>query len=199
MRNAIVAICLGAAVTLSAAWAQTPAPPPAAPSLPGPPTVTGPTKIAFIDFQQAIGETAQGAKLVAGLKTRFGPEQAQLQKESTSIQALQKQLSAGGATMSADAKLQLSQQIQAKQRDLQQAAQNAQSDYQSAAEDVVNRIGTTMMPLIRAYANQHGYTLVVDAGIRWPQSPMLYVQQGTDITAAIVARYNQAHPLAAGH
>lgn len=198
MRHVILAAALGVAFISPIAGAQSQAAPAAAPALPGPPTAVGPSKIAFINFQQAIQDTAQGAKLVAGLKARFEPRQAQINQSSAAIQSLQKQLSDGAATMSQEAKLQLSQQIQSKQRDLQQTAQDAQSDYQAAVEDVVNQIGTQMMPIIRTYANQHGYTLVVDSGLQWPQSPMIYVEQGTDITGAIVALYNRAHPAAAG-
>ncbi|MGH9466424.1 MAG: OmpH family outer membrane protein [Terriglobales bacterium] len=194
MRLRLIAFFMGCALAATAlAGAQAPA---AAAALPPAPTATGPTRLAFINFQQAIAETAQGAKLVAALKTRFAPRQAQLEKSNAQLRALEKRLQDGSSTMSQDAKLQLNQEIQSQQRDLQQSAQDAQTDYQSAAEGVVNKVGAKMLPLIQGYAKQHGLSLVLDSGLRWPQSPMLYEKSGTDITAAVVQLYNQRYPAA---
>ncbi|MGH9487155.1 MAG: OmpH family outer membrane protein [Terriglobales bacterium] len=172
---------------------------PVALPLPPPPTATGPSKLAFINFQQAIAATGQGAKMVAALRARFVPKQAEFKKSNAEIQALETKLSDGSSTMSATAKQQLSQEIQTQQRDLQQSAQDAQSDYQAAVEGVLQQVGTQMLPIIRSYAQKHGYTLVIDSGLRWPRSPMLVIENGANITAAVVRLYNQAHPEAAGN
>lgn len=196
----LFALSLSVGLLGAAAMAQAPNTNAAPPALPPAPTVTGPSKLAFINFQQAISDTKEGAKLVAQLKAKYEPKQAQFAQENAQIQALQKQLSDGASTMSADAKQQLSQKIQDQQRNLQQSAQDAQSDYQQDVEGVLQQVGTKLMPIIDSYAKQHGYTLVVDSGLRWPQSPVVYAEQGTDITGAVVRIYDQQHPLAgAGH
>lgn len=189
------ATCLCAAgLTLAAAAQAKPAAPAAAPALPPSPTATGPSRIAFISFQGAIGATTDGKKLLADLQKRFAPRQTEINNMQTQIQALQKQESDGGNTMSAEAKAQLDQQIQAKERDYQQSMQNAQSDYQDAETQVLNTVGNKMAPIIKQYVSEHGYTAVVDTSIAWPQSPLLYVAPGNDITGDIVRLYDKAHP-----
>ncbi|MGH9413682.1 MAG: OmpH family outer membrane protein [Terriglobales bacterium] len=197
MKPRLSAILLGVALLAASAAVQAQATNAAPPKLPPPPTVTGPSKLAFINFQQAIAATHEGAKLTAQLRAKYQPKQAQLAKEGAQIAALQKQLANGASTMSADAKQQLSQKIQGQQRDLQQAGQDAQSDFQSDAEAVVQEVGVKLVPVIESYAKKNGYTLVVDSGLRWPQSPVIYAEKGTDITGAVVRLYNQQHPAAA--
>ncbi len=180
--------CLCASLPVAAmAQAKPAASAPAAPS--------GPSKIGIINIQEAIVTTQEGQKLEAALRTRFAPRQAEISSAQKEIQALQKQLADGGNTMSADAKSQLTQEIATKQRDFQQTAQNAQTDYQSAETDLMNAVGTKMMAVLQTYAKQHGYTAIVDVSLPWPQSPVLYYNPGTVITKDIVRLYDAAHPV----
>jgi len=169
----------------------------AKPAAPAPPAVTGPSKIAIINIQEAISTTQEGKKLTDQLNARFAPRTTEIQNDQKQLAGLQKQLADGGNTMSQQAKDELSSEIQTKQRDYQQAAQNAQSDYQNAQADMMNTVGTKMMAVLKSYAVQHGYTAVIDVSLPWPQSTVLYYNPGTEITAEIVKLYDQAHPVAA--
>lgn len=193
-----VVACLGVLTFACPASAQTAPPKPApaaAAALPPSPTVTGPSKIAIISIQVAITNTAEGKKLEGELDARFAPKNTEIQNGQRQIEALQKQLTDGGNTMSQQAKADLNNEIQTKQRDYQQTAQNAQSDYQNAQTELMNQVGGKMMPILKTYAEQHGYTAVVDVSFGWPQSPVLYYNPGIDITGDIIKLYDQAHPV----
>lgn len=188
-----VILCLTALPLAAPAAAQASAP--AAPAaLPPSPTITGPSKLAFIQIQEAIGETAEGKKLQAAVEARFAPRRAEINQQEQKLAAEQKQLDNGGSTMSAAAHDALARQVAADQRDYQQAVQNAQSDYQNAISGVLNTVGDKMMPIIKQYAAAHGYTAVVDTSLEWPQTPVLYVSPGTNITGDIVKLYDKANP-----
>lgn len=162
---------------------------------PGTPAVApGATKIAIISIEEAIGATQEGKKLGDELKTRFAPKRTELENTQKQIAAMQKQLADGGNTMSQQAKADLNSQIQIKERDFQQAADNAQSDFQNAQTELMNTVGNKMMPILRTYAEQHGFTEILDVSMQWPQNPVLYYNPGTDITKEIVKLYDQAHP-----
>ncbi|MGH9417041.1 MAG: OmpH family outer membrane protein [Terriglobales bacterium] len=187
-------LCLAAALPLAApAAAQTKVP--AAPALPASPTVTGPSKIAFIQIQEAIVETGEGKKLDAALEARFAPRRADINQQEQKLAAEQKKLNTGGNTLSPAAHDALSRQFTADQRDYQQAVQNAQSDYQNAQSGMLNTVGDKMMPIIKQYAAAHGYTAVLDTSLEWPQTPVLYVSPGTNITGDIVKLYDKAYPV----
>ncbi len=167
---------------------------PAAPAATAP---AGPSKIGIIDIQAAIMATQEGKKLSAALNARFAPRRTEIENAQKEIAALQKQLANGGNTMSADAKSQLKQEIQTKERDFQQTATNAQSDFQNAQTDLMNTVGGKMMKVLKKYAQDHGYTAIVDVSLPWPQSPVLYYNPGTVVTNEIVRLYDQAYPVAA--
>lgn len=152
------------------------------------------SKVGIINIQQAILTTAEGKKAEAGLTTRFQPKRAELEKSNQDILALEQKLKAGGNTLSATAKSDLSSQITTKQRDLQRAAEDAQSDFQQAQGQLVNQIGSKMMPIITKYAQAHGYGVILDISLPWPQNPVLYANDSANITNDIVKLYDQASP-----
>lgn len=192
---AALAAALCTALFATAALAQTSAA--AKPESAAPAVVAGPTRIAIINIEEAISETQEGQKLGEGLKSQFAPKRAELEASQKQITAMQKQLADGGNTMSQTAKADLSNQIQSKERDFQQAADNAQSDYQNAQTELMNTVGNKLMPILKTYAEQHGFTEVLDVSMQWPQNPVLYSNPGADITKEIVKLYDQAHPSAA--
>ncbi len=152
-------------------------------------------KIGIINIQQAIQGSQEGKKAVADLNTEFKPKQTDLQNQSKEIQSLQQKLQDGGNTLSADAKAELTRTIESKQKDLQRAYEDAQSDYQNATNDAINRIGTKMMQIINAYAQEHGFTLILD--VSSPQTPVLYASEAINITPDIIKLYDQKYPVAA--
>src|SRR5580692_2999711 len=97
MKLSLSLVCLLASGMGAAAVAQTaPAksdPPAAAP-------ITGATKIAVINFQQAVGQTNEFQRDLADLRKKFEPRETALQQINTEIEAEKKQLQAGSATIS---------------------------------------------------------------------------------------------------
>lgn len=152
-------------------------------------------RIAIINIEAAIRGTAEGQKAAAQIHTEFAPRQNDLKSQSKQLQALQQQLKDGGNTLSIGAKDELEQRIADKQKQIQRAYEDAQSDLQSAETDAVNRIGQKMMKVISAYATEHGYSLVLD--VSNPNTPVLFAAKGINITAPIVALYNHDYPVAA--
>lgn len=152
-------------------------------------------KIGIVNVQTAIQNCQEGKKAVADLNSQFGPKQSDLQNQSKQIQQLQKQLQDGGNTLSADAKAELTRTVTSKQKDLQRAYDDAQSEYQNAQNDVINRIGTKLMKVINSYAQAHGYTLILD--VSSPQTPVLFATKALDLTPEIVRLYDQQYPAAA--
>ncbi|HXR96671.1 MAG TPA: OmpH family outer membrane protein [Terriglobales bacterium] len=188
--------CVCLSILACAAFAQTtPAPATAPPATS--PTVTGPSKVGILNIQEAIETTGEGKKLEAALSARFAPKSAEIAAAQKEIATLQNQLNSGSNTMSDATKADLQRQIQTKQRDAQQVADNAQTDYQAAQADIMNTVGAKMMEILKKYAEEHGYTAIIDVSLPWPQSPVLYFNPGTVVTSDIVKLYDAAHPVAA--
>jgi outer membrane protein len=195
MKRSLTFVCILAsgfgATALAQASSATPATP--MPSAPVPASAVapppGPVKIAIIQFQQAVGATNEGQRDFAELRKKFEPKQTQLKTQSDEIDSLKKQLQTQSATLSDSARASLTKQIDDKTKSLQRTAEDAQNDFQTEMGETYQKLAEKVYQVVQTYASSAGYTLVLDASAQ--QSPVLWANQGTDISQQVVDAYNQ--------
>jgi len=193
MKRSLTFVCILASGFGATALAQ--ASSAAMPSAPVPAsaasTTTAPVaaKIAVIQFQQAVAATNEGQRDFAELRKKFEPKQSQLKTQSDEIDSLKKQLQTQGATLSESARADLTRQIDDKTKQLQRSAEDAQNDAQTEMGEAYQKLAEKVFQVAQTYAVSAGYTLVLDASAQ--QSPVLWFNQGTDISQAVVDAYNQ--------
>uniref|UniRef100_A0A7V4XUW3 OmpH family outer membrane protein n=1 Tax=Acidobacterium capsulatum TaxID=33075 RepID=A0A7V4XUW3_9BACT len=146
------------------------------------------TKIAVIMFQAAVAHTNEGERDLADLQKKFAPQREKLQQENQEINTLKQQLQADAKTLNDQQRADRLRVINQKEKDLQQNAQDAQTDFQNALGDDFNGLAQKVGTVMTDYAKAHGYTLVIDAGSQ--QSPVLWASPSADITKAVIAAYN---------
>ncbi len=154
-----------------------------------------PSKIGIVNIQEAIGNTNEGKKEFDGLQTKFGPKQAELKNLNDELDNLKKQFEAQGPKLSDDERASRAKVIESKQKILQRNLEDAQTEFQQAEQEVVNRIGSKMLKALEKYANGNGYAIVLD--VSNPQTPVLWANQGTIITKELVDAYNTESGVAA--
>jgi outer membrane protein len=174
---------------LSLAQAQTPAAPPAAAPAPAP------TKVAIINIQAALIQTADGKKAAAELSAKYDARKNALQKRSTELQTKMDQLRKGSATMSDEARAKLMRDSDAENKALQRDGEDLNSDINQDQEKVTSELGSKIMEVVQQYATANGFVMVLD--VSNPQSPVLWHNPATDITTDIIKLYDVAHPAAA--
>jgi outer membrane protein len=177
-RSLALAVTLASGFVLSAA-AQTPAAP-AAPS--------GPTKIAIVAFQAAVAQTNEGQRNFADLQKKYDPKRQQLKGLSDEIDSLKKQLQAQGDKLSDAERATRAKTIDDKEKQLQRSAEDAQNDMNQEMQELYNNLASKVYDVMAGFAQQHGYTLVLDIGQQ--QSPVLYATPTIDISKALVEAYN---------
>jgi outer membrane protein len=59
---------------------------------------------------------------------------------------------------------------------------------QQEMQDLYNSLASKVYDVLAAYAQQHGYTLVLD--VAQQQNPVLYASESTNITKEIIDAYN---------
>ena len=154
------------------------------------------TKIGIIHVQNAILSTKDGQKAAAELQARFAPKKAELDKKQSSIAALQDQYRKGAATMSDDAKLKLTRDIDTNTKALNRDTEDAQAELDSEQGKLMQDLGQKMMAVLDKYAKENGFGVVLD--VSNPQTPVLWASNGVDITNDIVTLYDKANVGAAG-
>src|SRR5471030_374157 len=147
-----IVVMLASGIALSAA-AQTPSAP-AAPA--------GPTKIAVIAFQTAVGQTNEFQRNFADLQKKYEPKRTQLKAMADEIDGLQKQLQAQGDKLSDSERASRAKVIDDKQKSAQRLAEDAWNDLQGEMQEIYNGVAGKVFDTLAKYAQQQGYTLVVD-------------------------------------
>jgi outer membrane protein len=158
-------------------------------------TPTPSAKIGIINIQEAIMECNEGKKELDALQAKFTPKQDELGKLNDEVVNLKKQYDAQKDKLTSEASAGQLKALKAKQNTLQRTLANAQNEVQRAEQEVINRIGNKMMKVLDKYAKDHGYSLILD--VANPQTPVIWADQGMNITKELIQAYNAENPTAA--
>lgn len=153
------------------------------------------TKVGIVNIQEAIFASNEGKKEVDALQQKFSPKQAELKNLSDEVENLKKTFQAQSDKLNDEERNNKAKEIELKQKTLQRNYDDAQSEFQQAEQELLNRIGGKMLKVLEKYAKTNGYSVVLD--VSNPQTPVLWASQGTVITKQLVDAYNTENPSAA--
>jgi outer membrane protein len=169
------------------AFAQTaPAPAPA-------PASANPPKVAVIQFQAAVLSTAEGKAASTTLRAKFDPKKTEVDKRQAELQAMNDKLQKGGATLTPEARSKMQDDLSRGSRSLQRDIDDLNGELQQEEGKIMQNMGAKMSDLIQSYATKHGYSIVLDVSSE--QTPVLWADAASNITADIVKEYDVLHPV----
>ena len=147
-------------------------------------------KLAVIDMQGSLLSTSDGKKAAEELKAKFGPKEAEFSKRQQDLAAKQDQLRKGANTMSEAAKASAERDIAAITKTLQRDADDTKADFQAEENRLLGGILSKMQAILTKYATDNQISMIVDVS----QQPnnLLYADQAVNISAAVIALYDQA-------
>jgi outer membrane protein len=189
MKRFMPLVCILASTLGASALAQTAAEPPSAPGAPAVTAPAGPTKIAVIQFEGVVAQTNEGQRAFAQLNTKFQPKQQQIKQASDEVDTLKKDLQTGGDKLSDTERASRTRVLDEKEKSLQRNVEDARNDFSGEMNETFQGIAQKVAQVMTQYAQQNGYTLVLDAGQQ--QSPILWASEATNISEAIVQAYNK--------
>ena len=107
------------------------------------------------------------------------------------LNSLKKQLSTQQDKLSDDALANLKKQIEGRQKTFDRAVQDAKEEFGGQQQEIAGRILQKLAPMVVKYAQDNGFTMIVDTSNPWPQSPVLWWNpDAVDITKAVIEAYN---------
>ena len=145
-------------------------------------------KLAIINSQQSVIDTAEIKKAQAEMEAKFKPRQAQMEKLQKELQDIQSQLQAGQGKLTPQAEQNLQITGQRKQREFQRLQEDLQGDVDRERNDILSRSGARMQDVVRKLAEEKGLDVVVDV------SNTVYFKPALDITKEATAAYDKAYP-----
>jgi outer membrane protein len=145
------------------------------------------TKVAVVNSQKAILETAEIKKAQVDLEAKFKPRQDQMARLTKELQDIQTQLQSGKLNQNGEQELTVLGQR--KQRELQRLQDDLQADVDRERNDILQRSGTHMQDIVKKLADEKGLDVVIDT------SNTIFYKSSLDLTAEAVAAYDKAYPV----
>ena len=145
-------------------------------------------KLAVINLQRAVLESAEIKKASAEMEARYKPRQQQMEKLQQDLSALQQQLQMNAGKLTQQAEADLTAQGQKKQRDLQRITEDLQADVERDRNDILTKSAIKMGEVVKKLAEEKGYDVVVDV------ANAVYFKPAFEITTEAIAAYDKAYP-----
>jgi outer membrane protein len=146
------------------------------------------TKVAIINLQRAVLESAEIKKASTELEAKYKPRQQQIEKLQKDIQGIQQNLQTNGGKLTPQAEADLTAQGQRKQRELQRLTEDLQADVDRERNDILSRSSQRMQEVVKKLAEEKGIDVVVDI------SNTVYFKPALEITTESIAAYDKEHP-----
>lgn len=198
-RHLVLVSALGAGLMTAATMAQTAAP--AVPSAPQPAAKAEaapqavPAKIALIEFEQAVFATNEGQQAVQEVQKKYAPKKTEIDSLSKEVDTLKKQLQAAPATMTDEDRSTKVKAIDAKEKDLNREAEDAQTAYNADLQQVFGKVAQKVSVTAKKYAADNGFTMLMSVNSQ--TSNIMWIGPNIDITKAVVDAYNASAPVTA--
>ena len=145
-------------------------------------------KVAIINLQKAVLDTAEIQKAQKDLETRYKPRQEKAEALQRELQTIQGQLQTMAGKLTPQAEQELNVQGQRKQRELQRLTDDLQGDVDRERQDILGRSAQRMNDVVKKLSESKGLDMVVDV------SNTVYFKPAMEITAEATAEYNKAYP-----
>ncbi|MCR4408965.1 MAG: OmpH family outer membrane protein [Candidatus Saccharicenans sp.] len=143
-------------------------------------------KIGVINSQEILEKSAEGKKAIAQLEEKNRKTQQDLAKLDDQIRQLESRLSTQQLTMTQEAILSLSVDLDRKRTERQRMAEDAQKDMQELTQRLYMRIQSEVMPIINKLGQEKGLDLILDLR----ESGVLFFSPAVDLTQEVIKRYD---------
>jgi len=145
-----------------------------------------PYKVAVINAQKTLEDSAEGKKAFAQLRERNDKIKRELERIDGEIQTLETRYNTQRLTMSDEALMQLSSDLDRKRTERKRYEEDSARDFQRLQFNLTQKIRNEVVPIIHQVAKERGYDIVLDA----IGSGVVYWNPVIDITEEVIKRYD---------
>ena len=197
MNRTLVFTLAAGLATLPLAAQTTPAAAPAAATVAAPPQAL-PAKVAIIAFEQAVVATNEGQRSVQDVQKKYEPQKAKIDALASEVDSLKKQIQALPANAPDDQRSALIRSEDAKEKQLNLDAESASNSYNADLQDAYSKVAQKVGTVMVKYVSDMGFTMLLNVGgSQQAPNPVLWFNQSTDVTQAVINAYNASSGVAA--
>ena len=171
----VVFSVLAASLAAVAASAQSPGAAPA-----------GPIRIAVIDVERLVRDSALGKEAFSRVKKVNDEKKAEADRLQKDLRDLEQKLADQGQALSEEKREQLQKQYQEKAIDFKSFQEKASRDLDQAQKKELADLERRVFPVITQLGKERGYTLIFNKF----QSGLVFADDTADITEDVLRRFN---------
>jgi Skp family chaperone for outer membrane proteins len=142
-------------------------------------------KIAVIDMQEAVVGCAEGKKAEAQFNAKQDELTKDLDRRKKELDDAQTKLKAQDKVLSAEAKADLTRNIDHMQTDLNRVTDDAQKELDDLRTGLLRPIAEAVSQIVQAYSTQMGFSVILDTSAPQNQS-LVYRDEKIDVTSEII-------------
>ena len=142
-------------------------------------------KIAFVDMNKALQETAAGKKAKADLEKEFKAKKDELTKKQNDLKKMGEDFEKKRAVLSDDVRQKKQAELQQEMMKWQESAGQAQMSMQAKEQEALKPILNKLQKAIEATAKEGGYTMVLEKS-----QAVVWGTPENDITAQVVKKFD---------
>ena len=143
-------------------------------------------KVAVINSQQTLEGSAEGKRAFAQLRERNDKIKRELERLDGEIQTLETRYNTQRLTMSDEAIMQLTSDLERKRTGRKRYEEDSARDFQKFQFDLTQKIRNEVVPIITQVAKEKGFDLVLD-GVA---GGVIYFNPAIDITSEVIRMYD---------
>ena len=146
------------------------------------------SKVAVINLQRAVFDSAEIKKADADMQAKFKPQADRAQQLQNEIAGIAQKLQAGSGKLTPQAESDLNAEGTRKQRELTRLNEDLQGAVEGQRNEILSKSSEKMRAVVQKIAEAKGIDMVVDT------STTLYFKPAMDITDEAIAEYNKTYP-----
>ncbi len=150
------------------------------------------SKIAVVDFERAVVQSAEGKKSSDKFNITLQAKQAEAEKRQKELEDTQRKLQTQERTLSDTAKANLQKEIDRRTTELQRFNEDSQKELQSLRDELLRPIAERASAILNAIAAERGYTVIVD--VSNPQNGVIWFNPKNDVTDELTRRIDAQTP-----
>lgn len=143
-------------------------------------------KIAVIDVQRILTDSATGQKIISELEELRTSKAAELEQLGSQLEDVTRRIDDGRLTLSQERLAELEQEREDLQVQARRAQDDAQRELQEKQRENFEQIESSVMPIIEQVGQEFGYTAIFNKF----QSGLVYADEAIDITDMVIERFN---------
>lgn len=154
---------------------------------------TAPQRIAVIDVQKVLAQSAAGKATIEKLKKMQDDRIARAKSMDDEVKKIEGDLSTKRLSLSEDKIQELGKQLNDKKIAMQRFAQDADREVGEARDRELMALEARIKPIIDALGKEMGLAVIFNKY----EAGLVYAADAIDITEPVVKRFNEANPAAA--